>query len=244
MQSGGTITDAVSTQKWPGDAKVHVSLVNWIKAPSAGPATLNGLQVEGIDSSLRPSSMDDWRPRVLLHNRLRCFQGPIPVGAGFVLGDVEARQLLDIVDRDYRDVVRPYLTANDIAEDPRQAASRWIIDFGQRPLEEARRYSTALDLVRERVRPFRETVNREGHRTRWWQFGEPRVSMRSAIAGLDHYATIAAHAKRATIAWTEPWTLPSNACMVFRLCRGLLDGCTSVPCACGLGVGAVVDVEG
>jgi hypothetical protein len=33
--NGGVITDAVSTQVWPG--KVHVSLVNWVKAPMTPP---------------------------------------------------------------------------------------------------------------------------------------------------------------------------------------------------------------
>ena len=31
VNNGGTITDAVSTQVWSGDAAVHVSIVNWIK---------------------------------------------------------------------------------------------------------------------------------------------------------------------------------------------------------------------
>jgi hypothetical protein len=37
VATGGVITDAVSSQKWPGEAKVHVSLVNWIKAPNPAP---------------------------------------------------------------------------------------------------------------------------------------------------------------------------------------------------------------
>jgi hypothetical protein len=31
VANGGSITEAVSTQVWPGDAVVHVSVVNWIK---------------------------------------------------------------------------------------------------------------------------------------------------------------------------------------------------------------------
>src|SRR5450759_4964796 len=50
--NGGTITDAVSSQKWPGEAKVHVSLVNWAKHDYAGPFLLDGLAVVGITSSL------------------------------------------------------------------------------------------------------------------------------------------------------------------------------------------------
>lgn len=32
VAGGGTIIEAVSTQVWSGDAAVHVSIVNWVKA--------------------------------------------------------------------------------------------------------------------------------------------------------------------------------------------------------------------
>ena len=53
--NGGVITDAVSTQKWPGEAKVHVSLVNWIKNPNSPPTAffLDGEPVDGITPELR-----------------------------------------------------------------------------------------------------------------------------------------------------------------------------------------------
>ncbi len=51
--NGGTITDAVSTKPWSGDAKVHVSIVCWQK-DGKGPNefVLDGKQVEGITPSL------------------------------------------------------------------------------------------------------------------------------------------------------------------------------------------------
>src|SRR5262249_10819325 len=38
---GGTITAAVSTMVWPGEATVHVSVANWIKGDAAGPKKLS-----------------------------------------------------------------------------------------------------------------------------------------------------------------------------------------------------------
>jgi len=35
VKDGGTITEAVSSQVWSGEAVVHVSIVNWIKGPAA-----------------------------------------------------------------------------------------------------------------------------------------------------------------------------------------------------------------
>ena len=36
LDHGGTITEAVSTQVWSGEAAVHVSIVNWMKGESTG----------------------------------------------------------------------------------------------------------------------------------------------------------------------------------------------------------------
>jgi hypothetical protein len=40
VKNGGTITNAVSSRDWPGDAVVKVSMVNWVKGPSSGPFSL------------------------------------------------------------------------------------------------------------------------------------------------------------------------------------------------------------
>lgn len=40
VANGGTITNAVSSHAWPGDAAVNVSMVNWIRGPATGPFTL------------------------------------------------------------------------------------------------------------------------------------------------------------------------------------------------------------
>lgn len=215
---GGVITDAVSSQKWPGDAKVHVSLVNWIKQPAepVTELTLDGESVAGITTSLRPSCTDqDWTPRVLPANRGRCFQGPIPVGAGFIISEGEAKDLLGRDDVDYRDVVRPYLTSDDITDSSEQAPRRWVIDFASWPLERALRYPGALTIVRERVKPIRDTASDKGFRQKWWQFGRPRVPMRAALNGLERYISVGRHGKRVSLAWTDAWTMASDATCVF-----------------------------
>lgn len=217
LDTGGVITDAVSTQKWPGEAKVHVSLVSWVKQPVTPPmtASLDGAVVDSIDASLRAGSESTWKPARIQANKSKCFQGPIPVGAGFIIPDETATTLLNRTDADYSKIIRPYLTASDITDDPQQRPSRWIIDFAQMPLEVAAKYPGALEIVKREVRDFRQTVNRANHRLRWWQFGEPRVKMRQALLPLSRYIAVAAHAKRVVLAWCEPRTLASNATMVF-----------------------------
>ena len=94
LAQGGTITDAVSSQRWPGEAKVHVSLVNWVNGSADSSVLLDGLPVPEIDASLRVGEAGDVRPERLAANRGHCFQGPIPVGAGFIVSEMTAVDLL------------------------------------------------------------------------------------------------------------------------------------------------------
>ena len=215
--NGGIITDAISTQKWPGDAKVHVSLVNWIKAPSSPPTefVLDGEPVDGITPELRTPGHSTGAVANLRANKGRCFQGPIPAGAGFVITEDEAQAMLARTTVNYRDVVRPYLTGDDITEHPKQEPRRWIIDFAHLPLETALQYPDALDIVRTRVKPTRETNNRAAYRHYWWQFAEARREMRAALHGMRRFVVSVAQGKRLLLAWVDEWTCPSNLTNVF-----------------------------
>ena len=216
VKQGGTITDAVSKQKWPGEAVVNVSIVNWVKEPESPPERfmLDGAEVEGINTRLEASADPLVASTRLEANTGRAFQGPIPVG-NFYLSSEEARELLERADARYADVVRPYLVGDDITDDPHQAPSRYVIDFGRRTLEDAMAYPMALDLVRERVKPLRDLNRRRARRDRWWLFGEPALGMWSAIAPLQRYIAGNAQGKRFLFCWCRPWTCPSNLTNVF-----------------------------
>ena len=210
--TGGVITDAISTQKWPGEAKVHVSIVNWIDEPEGDPGTLtlNGVPVEAISTSLRDERRD-WIPVGLPANANRCFEGPSPKAKGLIISAEEAMDLRSDPTVDYGPVVRPYLTASDLTDDPGLAPSRWVIDFGLRPLEQAMAFPRALQIVRERVRPEREGNRRASYREKWWLFAEPRTAMRRALDGLDRFAALPGHAKRISLGWVPAEVLASNA---------------------------------
>lgn len=184
VDTGGMITSAVSSQPWSGEAKVHVSIVNWVKQPIAMPAAflLDGREVSGITSALRPGA-DRPKPHKLQQNLGVGFQGVIPAGNGFIISESEAEELLQDHSADYGIIVRRYLMGDDISNDPMQAPTRWIIDFGTRSLEEANNWPRALDIVRHRVRPTRLKNRDSGFRERWWRFGRPRGEMREAVEG-------------------------------------------------------------
>jgi hypothetical protein len=213
----GVITDAVSSQKWPGEAKVHVALVNWVKQPKTAPVTftLDGLPVAGITAELKTPDRSSGTASVLSANKGRCFQGPIPVGDGFVLAEPTARWLLAEKGADYAQVVRPYLIGDDLAERFDQSPSRWIIDFSSIPLEAAMKFPKALEIVKALVRPEREMNARKARRERWWQFGEKAVGMRAALTASSRYIAAGATGKRLLLAWQDTLVCPSNLVYVF-----------------------------
>lgn len=210
---GGVITDAVSSQKWPGDARVHVSITNWIHRPKAAPASfiLDGVDVPMISTRLRGDDMPE--PQTLRDNRGRSFIGCQPTGAGFILDPTDADRMIE-ADADNGKVVRPYLTGDDLAHEPAQSPTRWIIDFGTMPLEDASRFREPMAIVRRLVRPEREGASRHFERL-WWQFAWPRPDMRVAIDGLCRYVASTLVGKRLVFAWAEVKWCPSNLVGVF-----------------------------
>ncbi|MET7947697.1 DNA methyltransferase [Micromonospora sp. NPDC005324] len=215
--NGGVITDAVSSQTWPGEAKVHVSLVSWIRSPSEPPTEfiLDNEPVSGITAELRPPESSTGDVPKLPANNGRCFQGMTPVGDGFILTLAEAEDLLALKDAAYRDVVRPYLIGEDIADEVSQRPRRWVIDFGGRPLEQAMKYPAALKIVRERVKPVRASNRDKFRRENWWMFGRPYTALRRAVTGLPRYIAAGRVGKRLLLTWCEPWTCPSDLVYVF-----------------------------
>lgn len=220
LAEGGIITDAVSSQDWPGEANVDVSIVNWVKEPS-DPLLARHLDgqdlAEPISASLRPLSLAVDTADELLANRGFAYYGPIPGGRGFILEEEEAVGLLSHHGVPWREVIRPYLTGDDILSRPGHDPSRWIIDFGFMSLEEAMQFQEALQIVRERVKPQRDRTRRESYRRNWWRFSEPIRDMRTRLAGLDRYIAAPAQGKRILFVWADAWTCPSNLTTVFAL---------------------------
>lgn len=225
VESDGVIVNAISKQPWPGEAVVNVSIVNWAKGVAATWTTLDGLPVEAISPSLTPGGSVQVTP--LRRNQGRCFQGPQAVGAGFVLDVAEAEDLLSRGDAAYADVIRPYLTGQDLLNAPDQGPTRYIIDFGRRTLEEASTYRAALEIVRERVKPERDRNRRATRREHWWLLGELVPAMRSALAPLDRYIANNRVGKRVKFVWCAPRTLASDATNVFAFCDDFAMGVLS-----------------
>lgn len=212
---GGVITSAVSSQDWPGEANVHVSIVNWIRGTPEQPLrTLDGLPVAGITTTLRAGVESDVGSP-LRANEGRQFYGVVPTGNGFILAPQEAESLIERSDADYREVVRPYLSGDDITSNPEIKPRRWIIDFGERSLEEAMKWPAALAIVRERVKPGRDVHKKRRERMEWWKFSRSVRELFDAVVPLPRFIACPAQAKSFFMVWCETNWCPSNTTSAF-----------------------------
>jgi SAM-dependent methyltransferase len=238
VNNGGTITDAVSTQVWSGDAAVHVSIVNWVKGDEAGEKKLTTQQGDKVSDpwkiekipAISPSlstNFDVSSAMPLTANRepKRVYQGQNPVNEGFFLTPAEASQILSAHPK-HKDVIFPYIIGRDILVD--YQPTRWIIDFAQLGQFEARCYSIAFDRVKERVMPVvlakaedeRAKTGKESTRwtrmaERWWQFRDYQPGTMAAIASVSRYIAISRVTKRPILEFVDSGIHPDNAVVIF-----------------------------
>jgi len=201
---GGVIFDATRSMPWPGDAGVTVSVVHIHRGRGTPKRrVLDGLDVPAINSRLRTGE-ERPDPVVLKANDDWSFQGCVLVGAGFVLTSDERNTLVQKNAKNGERIF-PYLGGEEVNSNPTQGFDRYVINFGDMTLEDAGRWPDLMKIVREKVKPEREKVNREAHRKFWWQFGDKRPALFAALARLDRFLVTSYISKHRAFAW-----LPSD----------------------------------
>jgi hypothetical protein len=181
--SGGCVFRAETSKPWPGDASVRYSAVHLFKGDYYGTYVLDGKEVTGINSSLVSSQGVSQAPKILKDGCGTSYVGCAIQGAGFIVEAREAGELL--LEPVNAEVVRPFLIANDLNHAPNLHPTRWVINFDARDLAAAAQFPKCLDIVKTRVKPHRDTVNRKAHREKWWQFGDRRPGLSEECSRRD-----------------------------------------------------------
>lgn len=250
VDHGGTITEAVSTQVWSGEAAVHVSIVNWVKGPAKGLKHLyrqvgdqrdspwERHDVETINSALS-FGVDVTDARVLASSAKAggCYQGQTHGHAGFLLPRKAAEEILSRHPA-WGEVLRPYLTADELLSEPDSLPTRYVIDFGERDLLTARQgFGELFAIVEKEVLPTRkEAARREAERNaearragagartnedhtdaldKWWQLFRRRGAMLDEIRRSSRFATCGRVTKRPIFEFVSSGINPNDALMVF-----------------------------
>ncbi|MBZ3929105.1 Eco57I restriction-modification methylase domain-containing protein [Xanthomonas citri] len=183
--AGAVIHTAYPNEPWPGKAAVVTSRVHVHKGKWSGERSLLGRPASFISAFL--SDHEEWSPKRLKTYERTSFQGSVVVGMGFVLTSEQAQEMLDADPRN-QDVVFPYLSGENINQDPRHQPSRWVICFWDWPEEKARSYKKPWRWIEEQVQPERQRCNENGEYVlrkplpqRWWQYGDKRPGLYHAV---------------------------------------------------------------
>lgn len=146
VSHGGTITEAVSSQVWSGDAVVHVSIVNWIKGEQLGKKKLFNQVGDSVNSPWEVTELDIISSALSFNidvtqakqlsancNSQSCYQGQTHGHDGFLLSLDQVNAIFS--DSLSRSVIHPYLIAGkpqqgtDLLGHPQSFPSRWVIDL-------------------------------------------------------------------------------------------------------------------
>ena len=180
-QNDGYIHDAISTQVWSGEAKVHVSIANWSREEPKK-YFLDSIEVKQINSSLK-SIFNVIQAEQLKVNLNWCFQGVIPNGKGFVITADQANQWIK-ADPKNQMVLKLFSMGTNLAKNINGLPDRWIIDFDDMPIEDASDYKLPFEHLKSTI-PIERLNNRnEALKTNWWKYEGKRLGMRKAIAPL------------------------------------------------------------
>lgn len=242
----GTIYRAQNNMEWPGNAAVVVDIVHVARGLAGPPYMLDGRPVEFISSQL-DDRLTVGEPYVLKANEDKSFQGSVVVGMGFVLEPDEANRLIDKDERNRQVILpylngedlntsptqSPSRFVINFFDWPRERTRKgsWFA-LEEKKQKEVRRegvvpedypdpvaadFADVFGIVKERVYPVRQLVNREAHRKYWWHYGDKRPALYSAIMPLERVLTVPQTATYLAISIQTSKVVFSHMLAVFSL---------------------------
>ncbi len=192
--------------KWPGSAKLVVSLIWMSRSEQKQVSFLDGHAIGGITSALLPKRINGDHAWRLNSNMSLFFNGSKLNASGFIIDLNEARAII-ACDEQYKTVIRPFYSGKKICSDPMLMPDRAVVDFSTLTIEEAeRRFPLALRIIEERVKPERQRRDLQGNFVlraplpqKWWQFGDVRPALYRLLARSTHAIVIPT---------TSKWMMP------------------------------------
>ena len=207
IKETGDIFMAWSDHPWVLEgAAVHISIVGFDDG-SEIERELDGQPAPAINANLT-AGVDLTAAKRLEENFGIAFMGDTKGGPFDIPGDL-AREMLGIPNphgKGNGDVVKPWVNGRDITD---RSRGMWIIDFGDRSLEQAALYEAPFEYIDAHVRPQRERSR--STISSWWLHERPRPEMRKALQSNDRYIVTPRVSKHRLFAWLGSETLPDSA---------------------------------
>ncbi|MEI7894819.1 MAG: type IIL restriction-modification enzyme MmeI, partial [Myxococcales bacterium] len=234
VAKGYTITRAVPSRPWPGEANLEVAYVWMQRGAWKGECALDEKAVPAISPQLTRPARVTGNPFKLAANADLSFIGSYVLGLGFTLQPEQAGALIQADIRN-KDVLFPYLNGQDLNSDPEQKASRWVVNFQDWPLDRASAppgyegpvaadYPDCLEIVQRLVKPERQRRNPKGDFVlrkplpdRWWHYADKRPKLYATIAGMKRVLVTAEVSKHIILSHVPHGWVYSHMLVVFSV---------------------------
>ena len=219
VQKGSSIV-ATSGQKWPGGASVIVVSL-WLYENEYFRGYLTSEAQYNKYLPLATSSSGLREPHSLAANASLVCKGHELQGNGFKLNEEEARGLVEVNKRN-AEVVFPLIMGETFNSSPSLAPAGYVINFGERTLDEARAYAEPFSILEDRVKPERDLYTGNTGRDRylrqyWWLFRGYRKDIEEHGENHDRMLVCTVHTKYLAFAFIKSNIVctPSMFCFLF-----------------------------
>lgn len=222
----GTIYEADRRRLWPGTAAVVVSVIHVRKGLGSSTIRLDGREVPSISSFLLRGSVED-TPQALRGSYRICFRGTKIWGSGFLFdadpskgeSTIDEMNRLIVDDPTNREVISKYIGGQEFNASPTQSPHRYVIDFGEMPEAEARRWPALFSIVEEKVKPVRSTNKQRNYRELWWQHANRVQEVPPFVAEHGRILALTCVSPHISPAFVDGETVVADSMMVFLLHR-------------------------
>jgi hypothetical protein len=229
VADGGVIYRAVSRAAWEGEAAVVVAQVFVWKSghgqPPA-PAMLDDRPVRRISAYLVEGDLDG-SPARLRANAGKSSEGVKVYGPGFIFdpsrpfsedNTLEAMQSLLNREPAASEIIRPFLGGEELVNDPRHRHCRYVIDFGATPADLAEcRWPETFSLIRQRVKPYRDSITDEAAKRDWWLFQRRRETILRVFRMSPKGLAICVTSPHLSVAQVQTSTVFSNTAVILAV---------------------------
>lgn len=226
--AGGLIYNAVKRFKWPGQAAVVVSIVHVQRGGSSAGAALNGKPVEKITAHLFSQGPDS-SPQRLAQMKERHSLGSKIYGQGFLFDDDDddaspTADMTQVLQRHPEDAerIRPYVSGEDLNDDPRHRHSRYAIYLSDLKTEqELSSHPELAEIVLRKVKPVRDSLGSNPNNTplkkRWWAYQAHRPDFYAQLQALPRLLAICRVTQSFGFCFLEPGPIFSEQVVLIAL---------------------------
>ncbi|KKM79291.1 hypothetical protein LCGC14_1351410, partial [marine sediment metagenome] len=165
-----------------------------------------------------------------------CYQGQTQGHKGFILSKSEALKLFK-ANPDNKNVVHPFLGANQWLGDKKSLFDRYIIDFDKKELYQAQNYSKPFELIKNKVLPTRKSnyekeqkrnasllakipnarpnKHHEGFFKRWWLLSYAREDLMKILSKIPRYIIVSRVTRRPIFDFISNKIHPNDSLVIF-----------------------------